>query len=61
MVSTIKSHAGDTIDVTLQRGGERVTLPVTPATGRDGRGSIGVSLNSNNYIKHTKPGSLPEV
>jgi S1-C subfamily serine protease len=55
VVSTIKAHAGDELRVELDRSGQRLSLPVTPVTGRDGRGAIGISLYSNTFIKHTKP------
>jgi hypothetical protein len=61
VVGAIKAHPNERLDVVLSRGGAELRVPVTPVPGRDGRGAIGISLYSNNYIKHTRPDSLAGV
>lgn len=43
MKSVISKHPGDPIPVTVERGGQRLTFTVTPATSESGEGKIGVT------------------
>lgn len=58
VVSAIKAHPDEKLQLVVRRGEETLSAPVVPVTGRDGRGAIGVSLSTNSYIKHTKADSL---
>jgi RIP metalloprotease RseP len=60
LVSAIKAHPNDQLQFTLQRGEEVLQLLATPTAGRDGKGAIGVSLQSHTCIKHTKPANLAD-
>jgi len=61
VVGTIKSHPNQELKVVVQRDSKELTVPVVPLVGRDGGGTIGVSLYSNTYIKHTKADSIGGV
>lgn len=61
VVGAIKASPNRELDLLVRRGDDDLRVPVVPAEGRDGRGTIGVSLYSNNFIKHTKPDSLQGV
>jgi len=46
LVDYLQGHAGAEVRIDVRRGGEIVTLPVTPEAGDDGKGRIGVGLGS---------------
>ncbi|MEZ4293636.1 MAG: M50 family metallopeptidase [Polyangiaceae bacterium] len=53
MAENISKHPGEKIDVVVERGSERVTIPVTPAN-EEGKGRIGVGLYRERLPTTTK-------
>ncbi|ABB56480.1 RIP metalloprotease RseP [Synechococcus elongatus] len=60
-IQTIKTSAGQTIPITVQRNGSNLQLSLTPETGADGQGRIGVQLAPNGQINYRRPKGPGEV
>ncbi len=55
LVETIQNNANQTLEMEIQRDGEKLFLEVTPELGDDGKGRIGVQLISNGDIVRNRP------
>ncbi|GMH42830.1 hypothetical protein BSKO_10749 [Bryopsis sp. KO-2023] len=50
VVAEINSHPGDSLPLVIKRDGSPVRISVTPDPGRDGKGRVGMQLESNSRI-----------
>lgn len=57
----IKTNAGKSIPLLIQRGNQKLSLSVTPEAGSDGQGRIGVGLASNGKLVRTRVNSVVEA
>ena len=61
LVETIQNNANQTLELEIQRDGEKLFLEVTPELGADGKGRIGVQLISNGEIVRNRTNNIVEV
>jgi RIP metalloprotease RseP len=54
----IRDNANQPLDLTVQRAGQTLTIPVTPSANADNEGSIGVILSSNGKFERQRVSGL---
>jgi len=61
LVETIQNTANKTLEMEIQRDGEKLFLEITPELGGDGKGRIGVQLISNGEIVRNTINNISEA
>src|SRR6478672_8370832 len=61
LMREIQTHPNQPLDLTLQRNDQTLHLTVTPESGKDGKGQVGVRLAANGKIVRQRVNNIVEI